>query len=81
MWIVNDDRVLASVRRLVIAADGFDYRLEMSLRTHPAARLHMAEASAAARGGLSAKCWNGDLVAVAGTRIDRRRPLTGADYV
>ncbi|MDP2530023.1 MAG: FABP family protein [Candidatus Palauibacterales bacterium] len=42
VWIVNDDRVLASVRRLVIAPDRFDYRLEMSLRTHPAVRLHLA---------------------------------------
>ena len=40
--IVNDARVLASARRLGIAPDRIEYRLEMSLRTHPAVRLHLA---------------------------------------
>lgn len=40
--IVNDPRVLASARRLLIAPDRIDYRLEMGLRTHPAVRVHLS---------------------------------------
>jgi len=40
--VVNDARVLASARRWVIAPDRIDYRLEMSLRTHPAVRVHLS---------------------------------------